>query len=374
MQPIEELLKSGIHDGVFPGACYAVGKEGKVSVGAVGHYTYDPDSPKVTNDTIWDLASLSKVIGTTSAVMLLVQRGLLDIEKPVASIIPEFATHEKEKVTFRNLLVHDSGLIAFRPYHQQFSSAEEVMKAIYDEKLVYETGTKSIYSDLSMILVAEAIQRISGKPLDEFLIAEVFRPLGMKHTGYFRLDKPVFASQVHRSLCAPTEKTESWRKQLRVQRYGVVGSSELFGSSDPEFIQGEVHDPTATVLDGVAGHAGLFSTIGDLSLFFINYMSPRPKLFDPSLRDLFVKKQGEISTRGLGWDTKSPEGSSAGRYFGPRSYGHTGYTGTSVWCDPEAGLFALLLTNRVHPTSENAKILGFRPQFCEKLKQASLAS
>lgn len=362
MKPLDDLLLQAIHEGIFPGAVYGVGKEGRFVSGAVGNHRYDPDSPPMSFDTVWDLASVSKVIATTSATLLMVQDGKLDIEKPVASVIPEFGVNGKEKVTFRNLLVHDSGLIAFRPYHKTYTRADDVLKAIYAEKLTYETGSKSIYSDLSMILMAEAIHRLSGMSLDTFLRKRVFEPLGMKHTGYFRLAQPTFTSDVVRKSCAPTEKTEEWRKNLRLVRYGQEGVAEMFGR-DPEFIQGEVHDPTATVLDGVAGHAGLFSTIGDLGRYMTNFIADKPKLFDPELRNTFIRKQDAKSSRGLGWDTKSPEGSSAGHRFGPKSFGHTGYTGTSIWCDPETGLFSILLTNRVHPTSENTRIIGFRPIF-----------
>ncbi|MBS1700250.1 MAG: beta-lactamase family protein [Armatimonadetes bacterium] len=372
MEPLDDLLRTAIHEGVFPGAAYAVWREGRMIQGAVGHQTYDPDSPKTTTDCIWDMASVSKVIGTTTATMILVHEGKLDIESPVASVIPEFGVNDKDKITFQNLLVHDSGLIAFRPYHKTYTEAADVMKAIYNEKLVYETGTKSVYSDLSMILMAKAIHRLTGLPFEDYLRKRVFAPLGMDHTGYFRLDHAAFGTKVKRDDCVPTEKTEDWRKALRLKRYGALGSEKLFGRN-PEFIQGEVHDPTATVLDGVAGHAGLFSTVGDLSRFMENFLLDQPKVIDPEVRNQFIRKQGDISTRALGWDTKSPKGSSAGQYFGPKSFGHTGYTGTSVWCDPEAKAFAILLTNRVHPTSENTKIIQFRPKFHDLAWKTALA-
>jgi len=362
MNPVEELLSTAVQNGIFPGAAYAIWKDGKLIQGAVGNHLYDPASQRVTVNTVWDLASVSKVIGTTSAAILLVQDGLLDLDHPVIKVIPEFGINGKEHVSFRNLMVHDSGLIAFRPYHKTFSNSSDVMTAIYTEKFEYETGAKTVYSDLNMILLAEAMRRLTGKTLDELLRERVFKSLGMKHTGYFRQDKSTFVANVLRRDCSPTEVTEPWRVSLRRRRYGDLGTSELFGDK-PEFIQGEVHDPTATVLDGVAGHAGLFSTVGDLCTFMANYISDRPKLFDPKQVAKFTKRQNAKSTRGLGWDTKSPQGSSAGKHFGQRSFGHTGYTGTSIWCDPDANLFAILLANRVHPTSQNTKILAFRPTF-----------
>jgi CubicO group peptidase (beta-lactamase class C family) len=357
----EDLLKEGIKDGVFPGACYGVWRNGDLTQGAVGNNTYEPNSPEVSLETVWDLASLSKVIGTTTATMMLVQAGLLD---PVALVIPEFAQNGKERITFRNLLVHDSGLMAFRPYHLTCSTSQQVIDTIYKEGLTYDTGTKTVYSDLSMILVAEAIERITKTKLDTYLKQNVFAPLGMEHTGYFRGANQSFIQPVKRMKCAPTEATEPWRTELRSKRYGRDGSVELFGENPP-YIYGEVHDPTATVLDGVAGHAGLFSTIDDLCRFLVAFMTQAQTLVDPDLFTMFTTRQGEKSTRALGWDTKSPEGSSAGSTFGPWSFGHTGYTGTSIWCDPEAQKFSVLLSNRVHPTSKNTKIMAFRPKFNE---------
>jgi CubicO group peptidase (beta-lactamase class C family) len=236
------------------------------------------------------------------------------------------------------------------------------MSAIYNEELTYETGSQTVYSDLSMILVAEAIERITNQSLDDFVKERIFQPLGMVRTGFFRQAESNFVGKALRSECGPTETIEPWRRQLRLERYGPEGSANLFGKN-PRYIQGEVHDPTATVLDGVAGHAGLFSTIQDLTRFLTHYMNRESSIVQPEVWDLFTKQQNPKSTRGLGWDTKSPEGSSAGTKFGPNSYGHTGYTGTSIWVDPDARLFAILLTNRVHPTSENAKLLAFRPKF-----------
>lgn len=362
MEALDNLLKSAIHEGVFPGAAYVVWREGKSDQGFVGKHTYDLNSSPMGPETVFDLASVSKVIGTTSAVLQLVASGKIDLQWPVTKVIPEFGSHDKGAITFHDLMVHESGLIAFRPYHQTYHQASDVLKAIFDEKLVYETRSKSIYSDLNMILMGETVRRLTGQTLDEYLREHVFALLNMNTTGYFRLANQTFVETVDRKRCAPTEKTESWRKKLRKERYGTVGSAELFGD-EPEFIQGEVHDPTATVLDGVAGHAGLFSTIHDLRLYMENFLSENPKVFDRSVVQNFIKKAGSISTRAIGWDTKSPEGSSAGHHFGMRSFGHTGYTGTSIWCDPDAATFVVLLTNRVHPTSENTKIIKFRPVF-----------
>jgi CubicO group peptidase (beta-lactamase class C family) len=356
MNPVQAVVEQGINEGVFPGAAYAVHCDGKTKFGFAGNHTYCPESIKISADTIFDLASVSKVISTTSAAMLLVQRGLLDLAKPVSSVIPEF--RDKDQITFHHLLAHDSGLIAFRPFHKTHTTPETVMQAIYEEGLTYPTGSKTVYSDLNMILLAEVIRRLTSLSLDQFSKKEIFEPLGLKDTGYFIYEQTTLL----REKCAPTERMEDWRVKLRRRRLGDIGSQRIFGIN-PEYVQGEVHDPTATVLGGVAGHAGLFSTIGNLVEFMRNFTSEKPKLFDVGVRDLFTTRFSEKSTRALGWDTKSETGSSAGQFFGNRSYGHTGYTGTSVWVDPDRGLFAILLTNRVHPTSENTKILSFRPRY-----------
>lgn len=336
-----KLLAEAIEEGVFPGACYAVLSSEGTTYGCVGRHAYDSASPEVSLETLWDLASVSKVVGTTTAAMQLCEAGFLDLEAPVASVIPEFGVKRKDHITFRDLLVHDSGLVAFRRYHEFCGSQEEIMSAIYSEELTYPTGTQTVYSDLSMILVAEAIQRITGERLGDYLRRRVFDPLGMSDTGFTPTD---------RVRCAPTEQNEAWR-------------------GDPAtYIQGEVHDPTAYALGGVAGHAGLFSTIGDLTQFIAALTTD--KIVRRDTWTFFTKRQSETSTRALGWDTKSPEGSSAGSLFGPRSFGHTGYTGTSIWHDPDRGVTAILLSNRVHPTSENTKIISFRPRFHDAVSDA----
>ncbi|HEY0867387.1 MAG TPA: serine hydrolase domain-containing protein, partial [Fimbriimonas sp.] len=228
MSGLRDLLEAAIGEGVFPGACYAVHRDGRTARGAVGRHTYCPDDPATRLDTVWDLASVSKVVGTTTGAMILFEEGRLELDRPVADLLPEFGQNGKEKITPRNLLVHNSGLVAFRPYHRTRSDSDQVLDAIYGEELVYETGSKSVYSDLSMIVLQKLMERISGQPLDAFLAERVFKPLGMKETGY-RPDP---------ARCAPTETVEPWRAELRRKR-GV--------RLDEIWIRGEVHDPTATV-------------------------------------------------------------------------------------------------------------------------------
>ncbi len=358
----QRLLEDAILDGAFPGAAYYVRKNGVEETGYVGRQTYCPDSSPVDATTLWDLASLSKVVSTTTLVMLAVQRGRLDIDWPISNVIPEFGVEDKGSITIRNLMVHNSGLVAFRPYYKTCSTRAEVLTSIYAEKLIYPTGSKMVYSDLSMILVDEILTRINGRPLDQQFLEEVARPLSLPQIGYFFLGKSTSAKEMSRNHCAPTERTEPWRRSMRRQRHGDLESIRLYGH-DPEYIHGEVHDPTATAMGGVAGHAGLFSNLSCLVAFCKNLCVSSPKIIPHDVRDLFVVKQSQQSSRALGWDTKSPIGSSAGTVMGPKSYGHTGFTGTSIWIDPESGNLAVLLANRVHPSALNSKLLSLRPVF-----------
>ena len=210
-----------------------------------------------------------------------------------------------------------------------------------------------------MILLAQALELLSGISMDVFLEKQVFAPLGMQRTGY----NPGLGNP----NCAPTENVEPWRLELRSAR-GDRPVTQTPNVDQSLWIQGEVHDPNTFALGGVAGHAGLFSTVGDVARFLSAMLTSR-FVANPETVTQFTSRQSATSTRGLGWDTKSPEGSSAGSRFGPRSYGHTGYTGTSVWADPDSGRFAVLLTNRVHPTSENIKIRDVRPAFHDAVWQ-----
>lgn len=351
---VRDAVEAAVRDGVFPGAAYAYGKRDRFVSGTAGRVTYCPDTPAVDEGTVWDLASVSKVFGTTTAAMQLHDAGKLELDAPVASVLPEFGGHGKAAVTFRNLLQHDSGLAAFRPYHLQFMRAETVWNAICAEGLVYATGSDTVYSDLGMIALGKAIERLAGGEFGTHVREAVLRPCGMTTADY--RPSPDLAAR-----CAPTEPVEPWRAKLREMN----GTTTEIGRMPDGvlYIQGEVHDPTATVLGGAAGHAGVFSTLGDGVAFVRRMLSGLPGVQNAT-RDAWTRRQSAKSTRGLGWDTRSPAPhSSAGLTFGPNSYGHTGYTGTSVWIDPDAGIWALLFSHRVHPTDDNDKILRFRPAF-----------
>lgn len=336
---VDQIMYSAVTDSVFPGAVLLFGIDQEVLYNkAFGNYTYDKNSQKIKTNSIFDLASVTKVVATTSAAMMLVNEEKLSLDGKVISYLPEFNNNGKENVTIRNLLLHNSGLAAFKKYYDQFSSGEEVLNDIMNLPLNTPPGEKFVYSDLGMITLQKVIEKITGQTIDEFLEQNLFSQLEMNKTMYSPSKELI-------TECVPTELDNFYRMRL---------------------LQGEVHDERAYLLDGVAGHAGLFSTAEDLSVFVRMLLNGGiyngHEFIDSAIIENWTTKQSEQSDRGLGWDTKTVDGySSAGNFFSKNSFGHTGYTGTSVWVDKENKLFLILLSNRVHPTRQNRKISKFRP-------------
>ncbi len=339
------VLDQAVDTGAFPGGVLAVGYRDELAVHPFGRFTYEKTSPEVTGDTIYDLASVTKVVATTTAVMLLEQDSRIDINLPVARYLPEWMNAAakdpnpawRAKVTVRNLLLHDSGLPAHDKFYEQVRGRKNVIERVLAEPLASEPGTKVEYSDLGFILLGEIIERLTGRELDEFAREEIFEPLGMKHTMFV-------PPNTIRKMIPPEEKDGEGRK-------GVI--------------QGEVHDGNAYAMGGISGHAGLFSTAGDLAIFAQMMLNggiyAHHRLLQRSTIDEFTARVAVgNSARALGWDVPV-EPSSSGDYFSPHSFGHTGFTGTSIWADPEKQLFVILLTNRVYPTAENIKIRQVRP-------------
>jgi CubicO group peptidase (beta-lactamase class C family) len=362
LAPLDRSVQEAITTGVFPGACYAVGFKDEVHVRPFGHFMYCPESDVVKPRTLWDLASLSKVVGCTSAAMLLYDDGKLTLDQRVADVIPEFAAEGKDKVTVRNLLLHNSGLPAGIAYHRKtpLPSADESMRMLYAVKLAYPTGTKTVYSDCSMVTLAAVIERLAGKRLDVLLKERLFEPLGLKDTMY-RPDGD------DRLRCAPTDEIAEWRRKVREVRHEEWKPEGARCHPDQHlYVQGEVHDPTAFMVGGITGNAGLFSSAPDLARFATFMLDKGTyegrQIISAGTIDRFTGKQDDGSSRALGWDTKGPK-SSAGRRFSEHSFGHTGYTGTSIWIDPANRMFAVLLSNRVHPTSANEKLIPYRRTF-----------
>ncbi|HEY9166534.1 MAG TPA: glycoside hydrolase family 3 N-terminal domain-containing protein [Candidatus Kryptonia bacterium] len=375
---LDSIVNFWIADSAFPCAQLLVAKNGKVVFDkAFGTYDYSPLSRKIDLSTMYDLASLTKVCATTLAAMKLYGEGKLDLEAPVVKYIPQFGQNGKDKITIRNLMVHNSGLPPDPPgylwrtsaispeqrdgllkhpmwlvipdsFGTNFNAAHAAMwDSLYASRLDYPTGTKMVYSDINFLILGKIIEGITGMSLDKYVEQNFYKPLGMTHTMF---TPPAWLTQT----CAPTE----------------------YDSAAGCLLQGVVHDENSRSLGGAVGHAGLFSTAGDLAVYIQMLLNRgiydgRQYLQD-SVIALFTRKQSDLSTRGLGWDTKAPRPrySSAGHYFSPNSFGHTGFTGTSIWVDPERNLFVVLLTNRVCPTRENHKLDEARPSIHDAVIEA----
>ncbi|MCZ6917653.1 MAG: serine hydrolase [Gemmatimonadetes bacterium] len=339
---VTDFLRDRVAEDAFPGGVLVVGRHGAVAyVSAVGQYG-DDDARPVDETTIYDLASLTKVIGLTTAAMLLVAEDELGLERHVAHYLPEFSDPRKAGITVRHLLTHSSGLAAWAPLYLETPNADSALQWIFRSELESPPGAEYRYSDLGAIVLTQIVGRIAGAPLDAMLEERVFAPLGMGDTRF--RPPPALSTRI-----APTE-LDPWRGRV---------------------IRGEVHDENAFHLGGVSGHAGLFSTGLDLARFAIWLLDAyhdrlgrddRPVLPASLVRQFTTRQPGpEGSTRALGWDTPTPGGgASSGHLLDPASFGHTGFTGTSIWIDPVRELFIILLTNRVHPTRENRALLRLR--------------
>lgn len=359
---VDRLIEDGIRSQAFPSAVLVVGNsKGIIYQNAYGRLTYGEESEATTLRTIYDLASVTKVIATTAAVMQLYDAGKIDLNAPVYQYIPEFGNNGKNDITVYNLLVHNSGLTAWTPFYQDpnMDSPQKVKDAIYNCAKEYDTGSRTLYSDYNAFLLGEIVERISGQKLDQFCKDKIFSKLNMTDTYFL-----VPMSEDYR--IAPTENDTYWRNQLLV---------------------GYVHDELAAILEGVSGNAGLFSTGPDLFKFMqmmLNNgrftderrMSPLPlqdTMFTVSTVELFTLKAtglGYANTRALGWETK-PEPTkyppACGNKFSANCFGHTGYTGTSVWCDREKDLVVIFLTNRVYPTRSSEEVRSIRPKLHDEI-------
>jgi serine-type D-Ala-D-Ala carboxypeptidase len=346
------ILDAAVADRAFPGASIAVTHRGRlVALKAFGRFTYDSDSPLVTPATLFDLASLSKVVATTVMAMILYERGLLDLDAPVIGIVPEFADGReggkldlrRRAVTLRMLLAHASGLAAYDKLFLQAEGRDQLLHLAFVARLTADPGARAEYSDIGFIILGEALERLAGESLDRFCQREVFGPLGMAHTAY----NPPPDS---RAQIPPTQDDRTFRKRI---------------------IQGEVQDENASVLGGVAPQAGVFSTAEDLARFAHAMLGGEPAIFRPETLALFTRRGGTPAgtTRTLGWDTPS-RSSQSGKYFSPGSFGHLGYTGTSLWIDPARQLSVVLLTNRTWPDCRNQAIKQLRPKFHDAVVEA----
>lgn len=325
LSPIAEIVAQAIRAAQFPGAVVLIGNQGKIVYRrAFGDRVLKPKKLPMTADTIFDIASLTKVIATTTAVMQLLEKGQMSLEDPVAKYWPEFESHGKEEIKIRHLLTHYSGLQPNLSLKPEWSGYEMALQKIAEERPISPPGARFIYSDLNFIILGELIQRISGQMLDVYSSDHIFKPLGMKDTCF----RP---SRALGNRIAPTKGN------------GI----------------GKVHDPTAYRMGGVAGHAGLFSTADDLSIFAQTLLDggslQNVQILSPLLVEKMTLPQSppdKLPLRGLGWEIDSPFGSNRTELFPVGSYGHRGFTGTGIWIDPVSKTYIIILTNRVYPSGQ----------------------
>jgi len=335
------ILREAIAARAFPAASVSVTHEGKlVSLKAFGQFTFEADSCAATTSTLFDLASLTKVVATTTMAMLLYERGLLDLEAPVGGIVPEFIfgsdDARRQDVTLRMLLAHSSGLPAYEKLFLKARTREELLDQAFATQLKADPGSCTEYSDIGFVILGIALERLADEPLDRFCQREICAPLRMNSTT-FNPPKEI------RSAIPPSANDQTFRHRI---------------------IQGEVQDENAFVLGRVAPHAGLFSTAEDLAKFAQAMLGGGHPILRPETVALFTRRESTPvgTSRALGWDTPS-ESSQSGKYFSAQSYGHLGYTGTSLWIDPARQLSITLLTNRTWPDCSNQAIKQVRPKF-----------
>jgi CubicO group peptidase (beta-lactamase class C family) len=318
-----------------------------VALKGLGRFTYDAKAPAVTPETVYDLASLTKVLATTAACMILHERRILRLEGKLVDILPEFAGQDEDErrsqVTLRMLLSHSSGLPAYLKLFETANSAAGLLAAARRVPLDADPGVRAEYSDIGFILLGLVLERLTHEPLDEFCEREIFTPLGLNFATF----KPPFSWL---PLIPPTVDDRAFRKRI---------------------VRGQVHDENAWIMGGVAGHAGCFATAEAVATFAECMLRGGSPLLQGHTVDLFTRREASPSgtSRTLGWDTPSPP-SQSGKYFSPRSYGHLGYTGTSLWNDPERQLSVTLLTNRTWPDRSSQAIKQIRPAFHDAVVEA----
>ena len=413
------ILQRAIAHHDFPAASAAVTHRGRlIALKALGHFTYDQtfkdssekagapsfsrlwreggdfgvqspnavpllassagsENPQVYPSTLFDLASLTKVVATTPTAMILYERGMLDLDAPVAAVVPEFVTDEKKDprrhdVALRHLLTHSSGLPAYEKLFLKARTRDELLRAAFTTPLTADPATRAVYSDIGFIILGIALERLADEPLDRYCHREVFAPLAMTNTTF---NPP--------AECRPKIPPTADERESKEDRDDAGAfTRELFEPSQPssvnsrstfrkKIIQGEVQDENAFVLGGVAPQAGLFSTAQDLAKYAHALLSGGCAVFRPETIALFTRREAvpPVTSRALGWDTPSTP-SQSGKYFSPQSYGHLGYTGTSLWIDPSRQLSVTLLTNRTWPDCSNHAIRIVRPMFHDAVLDA----
>lgn len=352
---VERVLEAAVADGAFPGCVATIGNaDGPIWTKAFGNLAATDQQPDkqqpATPETIYDLASLTKILGTTSVVACLLRDGKLKLDDPLEKFVPKFvasAAPEQQPgrrcVTILHLLTHSSGLPAGRPLYKSASMYKDVLAEAAKSQLATAPGERMVYSDLGYMLLGEAAARAADKPLADLEQSLVFKPLGMRDT----MRRP---SESLLARIAPTER--------------IAGTAE----NEHKFHRGIVHDENARAGEGLTGHAGIFSTATDVGRFgqeWLRALAGKSNVFPRELAEKFTARQHipRDSSRALGWDTPSGQSSSGSKM--PNAFGHTGFTGTSIWIDPDRGIYIVLLSNRVHPTRANQKIAAARRAFAD---------
>ncbi|HWP24640.1 MAG TPA: serine hydrolase domain-containing protein [Candidatus Binatia bacterium] len=368
-QAVDTAFEEALADGVFPGAVVLVSQDDRIVYErAFGYRSLLPQKAPMELNTIFDLASLTKPMATTVGIMLLVREKKLRLDDQVTRVIPMYGVFGKSLTTFRQLLNHSSGLPAWKPFFEEIIKTEKggrinfvasraaknyVYEQIHRERPATPPGAQSVYSDLGFILLGETIEILTGNHLDRFCQERIFKPLGLRSTGFVDLSQlRARRLQPVEEMIAPTENCP-WRKRI---------------------LCGEVHDDNAYAMGGVAGHAGLFSSARDVHAFLVkmNQCLRGKDSFLPQsvLEEFLTRDPASPGSFALGWDTPSADKSVSGSRFSARSVGHLGFTGCSIWWDLEKNCHIILLTNRVHPTRKNEKIREFRPRIHDEIMKA----
>lgn len=359
---IEEVLEQGVREEVYPGAVLLVSRDGTPLIQeAVGCLSLVPECINMSKDTIFDLASLTKPLATTLAIMNLVDRRAIGLDQPLSELLFENHLGEKSNLTLRLLLSHSAGLKDWRPYYLDLEKNAKTQRKgllrsrVIEEPFIYRPGSDSVYSDLGFIIIEWVIEEVTGLSLPDLVARDFYEPLSLERTFFNEGNKQ---SLTLKAEIAATEDCP-WRKKI---------------------LQGVVHDENAFAAGGVSGHAGLFSTAFEVflivNMLIEHYKGKRSDFFRPGVVKEFFRRQDIVdgSSWALGWDTPSNDDSSSGRYFSPNSIGHLGFSGTSIWMDLDRDVIVILLTNRVHPTRNNSKIKVFRPRLHNIVMESFLKS
>jgi uncharacterized protein YbbC (DUF1343 family)/CubicO group peptidase (beta-lactamase class C family) len=336
---VRAAVAEAVDEGAVPGAVVLVGRRGQIAlVEAVGRRAVEPEPQEMTRDTVFDMASLTKPVATATAVMVLWERGEIDLDEPITAYLPELANHGKEAITVEMLLRHRAALIPDNAIGDYQEGVEEAWRRINEIDLIGTPGERFRYTDVGFLILGRLVERVSGMTLDEFVRENVFGPLGMNDSTFLPLDHGIALERI-----APTER------------------------EGDDWVRGVVHDPRSRAVGGVAGHAGLFSTADDLAVYAQTLLNDGvgPKgtriLAPPTVRAMIdAGDTPEGERRGLGWDLNTGYSAPKGERFGPESFGHTGFTGTSIWIDPETEAFVILLTSRLHPGGDKPSPTALR--------------